>query len=64
MRPALPRRVRQTHIARQLLDDAPPDLEVPPSADSGPSAEHARARFAAFQQGTRRGRDSDPDSRH
>jgi signal transduction histidine kinase len=59
-RPALPRRTRQAHLAPQLLDEklvAPP----PSSASVLPSAEHARDRLAAFQRGTRQGRESDPD---
>jgi hypothetical protein len=63
-RPALPRRTRQTHLAPQLFRDGRSDAPPPtPSAgdESQQSAESARDRLAAFQRGTRRGRQDEPD---
>jgi signal transduction histidine kinase len=59
-RPALPRRTRQAHLAPQLQTDEPTFEESPPSppAPELPSADHARDRLAAFQRGTRLGRES------
>jgi hypothetical protein len=63
-RPALPRRTRQAHLAPQLLRDRRPDAEpapAPPATESPMSAESARDRLAAFQRGTRQGRQDDPN---
>jgi hypothetical protein len=58
-RPPLPRRRRQANLAPQLTGDA----EEPVSMDASPDdpdgvgqAERARNRMAAFQRGTREGR--------
>jgi signal transduction histidine kinase len=67
-RPALPRRIKQTHLAPQLFEDGRPAAATPPGpsgpVETLPTAESARDRMAAFQFGTRRGRqnDFDPDS--
>jgi signal transduction histidine kinase len=62
-RPALPRRNKQTHIAPQLLRDGRMGVEPPPpEVESHPAAEIARDRLAAFQRGTRQGRQSEPGS--
>ncbi|MBO4273143.1 histidine kinase, partial [Microbispora triticiradicis] len=55
----LPRRVRQANIAPQLrTPSTQPPLSAPPMEERSP--EEARAVFAAFQSGARRGReDSD-----
>ena len=64
-RPALPRRTRQAHLAPQLFRDgrftAEPPLPAPPPADALTSAEGARDRLAAFQRGTRQGRQDEPN---
>ncbi len=64
-RPDLPRRTKQTHLAPQLLREARPGpAAAPPSlGDTQPTPENARDRMAAFQLGTRRGRQTDPDLR-
>ncbi|GAA0375736.1 hypothetical protein Acor_73410 [Acrocarpospora corrugata] len=55
----LPRRVRQSHIAPQLITE--PERAQPLSAPTTPAQERtpeeARAMFSAFQQGARRGRE-------
>lgn len=58
-RPALPRRTRQAHLAPQLQDETPAVAEPQPAQAAAyqPSAEHARDRLAAFQRGTKLGRD-------
>jgi hypothetical protein len=62
-RPALPRRTRQTHLVPQLQAELPVSVErqAPPETEL-PSAEHARDRMAAFQRGTRLGREIRPDT--
>lgn len=61
-RPALPRRTKQTHLAPQLFEDGRSVVASPSlPGEAQPSAESARDRMAAFQLGTRRGRQSDLD---
>jgi len=61
-RPALPKRTRQAHLAPQLLRDGRASVEPPPApVESSVSAESARARLTAFQFGTRRGREDNPN---
>jgi signal transduction histidine kinase len=53
----LPRRIRQASLAPQLKDAAAPSLDVSADlASTTASPELIRARMAAFQTGTRRGR--------
>jgi signal transduction histidine kinase len=60
-RPNLPRRTRQTHLAPQLQAEMPAVVEPQAPPRDRPSAEHARDRLAAFQRGTRQGRETPPD---
>jgi hypothetical protein len=57
-RPALPRRTRQANLVPQLRDEdtRSPDLRTDQDL---PPAEATRDRLAAFQRGTRQGRDGD-----
>ncbi|RZQ59465.1 ATP-binding protein [Amycolatopsis suaedae] len=57
-RPPLPQRRRQQNLVPQLRNDLP---GVEREQDRGDSPEMARNRLAAFQQGTRRAREQDPD---
>ncbi|HST83172.1 MAG TPA: nitrate- and nitrite sensing domain-containing protein [Kineosporiaceae bacterium] len=59
-RPNLPRRTRQTHLAPQLQTEMPVADEPQTPPPDLPSAEHARDRLAAFQRGTRQGRETPP----
>lgn len=56
-RPPLPQRRRQTNLVPQLMEDRPADRREDVREDT---PELARNRLAAFQQGTRRGRDTEP----
>ncbi len=57
-RPPLPQRRRQTNLVPQLMEDRPAAQQREESREDSP--ELARNRLAAFQQGTRRGRDTEP----
>ena len=65
-RPPLPQRRRQQNLAPQLRDEPPADEaavawpEQKPEQNREDSPEQARSRLAAFQAGTRRGRDEPP----
>jgi hypothetical protein len=59
-RPNLPRRTRQTHLAPQLQVEMPAVVDPQAPPPDLPSAEHARDRLAAFQRGTRQGRETPP----
>lgn len=56
-RPPLPQRRRQQSLVPQLMEDRPATQREETREDS---PELARNRLAAFQQGTRRGRETDP----
>ncbi|WP_409493813.1 nitrate- and nitrite sensing domain-containing protein [Amycolatopsis sp. cmx-11-12] len=56
-RPPLPQRRRQTNLVPQLMEDKPAAQREEVREDT---PELARNRLAAFQQGTRRGRDTEP----
>ncbi|MGK4595220.1 histidine kinase, partial [Amycolatopsis sp. w19] len=56
-RPPLPQRRRQANLVPQLLEDRPAAQREEVREDT---PELARNRLAAFQQGTRRGRDTEP----
>jgi signal transduction histidine kinase len=60
-RPALPQRRRQQNLVPQLREDTPPAWPKPSAGESEhnreETPEQARSRLAAFQAGTRRGRD-------
>ncbi|WP_414939239.1 nitrate- and nitrite sensing domain-containing protein [Amycolatopsis sp. cmx-11-51] len=56
-RPPLPQRRRQTNLVPQLMEDRPAAQREEVREDT---PELARNRLAAFQQGTRRGRDTEP----
>jgi hypothetical protein len=59
-RPALPRRRRQANLASQLKQETTTSSEYTiPEPDFDRTARHAQDTVAAFQQGTRRGRDDD-----
>jgi methyl-accepting chemotaxis protein len=61
-RPALPQRTRQAHLAPQLARGGRTEVQPQSASVEGlPSAESARDRFAAFQNGTRRGRQGEPN---
>ncbi|MGH3923066.1 MAG: sensor histidine kinase, partial [Pseudonocardiaceae bacterium] len=56
-RPALPRRRRQSHLARQLQEESATSAGYKVSEpDFDRAARHARDTLSAFQQGTQRGR--------
>jgi signal transduction histidine kinase len=57
-RPALPQRRRQQNLVPQLMSDRPAARE---ESQAG-SPEQARSRLSAFQQGTRRGRETEPSN--
>jgi hypothetical protein len=57
-RPALPRRTRQANLVPQLRDETGSHAELRVDEDL-PPAETTRDRLAAFQRGTRQGRDDD-----
>jgi hypothetical protein len=64
-RPPLPQRRRQQNLAPQLRDEPPAETTVAwpeqkPEQNREDSPEQARSRLAAFQAGTRRGRDEPP----
>jgi hypothetical protein len=54
----LPRRTRQANLVPQLRDDTGTHAELKVEKDL-PPAETTRDRLAAFQRGTRQGRDGD-----
>ncbi|SFH26118.1 Signal transduction histidine kinase [Amycolatopsis regifaucium] len=56
-RPPLPQRRRQTNLVPQLMEDRPAAQQEEVREDT---PELARNRLAAFQQGTRRARDTEP----
>ncbi|WP_038509041.1 sensor histidine kinase [Amycolatopsis japonica] len=56
-RPPLPQRRRQANLVPQLMEDRPAAQREEVREDT---PELARNRLAAFQQGTRRGRDTEP----
>jgi hypothetical protein len=60
-RPSLPQRRRQQNLVPQLREDTPPAWPKPSAGESEhnreETPEQARSRLAAFQAGTRRGRD-------
>ncbi|MEC3978381.1 sensor histidine kinase [Amycolatopsis sp. H20-H5] len=60
-RPALPQRRRQQSLVPQLREDRPaaPTQEIRPD-----TPELARNRLSAFQQGTRRGREQEPEPQY
>jgi hypothetical protein len=57
-RPVLPRRTRQANLVPQLRDEDTRQPELRADQDL-PPAEATRDRLAAFQRGTRQGRDGD-----
>jgi hypothetical protein len=65
-RPPLPQRRRQQNLAPQLRDEPPADTqpvawpERKPEQNREDGPDQARSRLAAFQAGTRRGREEPP----
>jgi signal transduction histidine kinase len=59
-RPPLPHRVKQAHLAPQLFADGRRAADLTSPVEALPSADSARDRMAAFQLGTKRGRQNDP----
>lgn len=59
LRPELPRRRRQEHLAPELAEHPVPE-HSPAPAPGERSAEQARELFSAIENGTRQGRQTDP----